>query len=374
MSVNWQWVADDAQLADVMAAANQQQSVAIDTEFMRTNTFYPEVALLQVCFDDVAWLIDPLAISDTSPIRALFQNDNVLKVLHSASEDLEVFDRWLGVLPEPLCDSQKAAALLGKGFGLGYRALVAMECDIDLPKGETRSNWLQRPLTDSQCDYAALDVIHLFALWHKLEQDLRAAGRLEWLIDEGRIATGHRVTDGSEYYKRIKSAWKLDRRQLACLMMLSRWRETQARARNKPRSWIVDDQAVLQIAQLLPQSLTSLGSSEFTLQSQALRRYGEDLIQVVAEAVALDESALPQRMPAPLPAEFRGRAKALKSRARVIAESLNLAPELLLQSKDYDILLRESIGQDVAVPPHWNGWRAPTVIEPLRDYLSGGDT
>ena len=199
MSVNWEWVATDAQLADVMAAASGQHSVAIDTEFMRTNTFFPEVALLQICFGDTAWLIDPLAISDTAPISSLFQNEQVLKVLHSASEDLEVFDQWLGVLPVPLCDSQKAAALLGKGFGMGYRTLVAMECDIDLPKGETRSNWLQRPLTDAQCDYAALDVIHLFALWHKLEQELHEAGRLEWLVDEGRVATDCRVTDGSDY-------------------------------------------------------------------------------------------------------------------------------------------------------------------------------
>lgn len=372
--MNWEWVATDAQLAEVMVAASQQHSVAIDTEFMRTNTFYPEVALLQICFGDTAWLIDPLAISDTGPVSALFQNEQVLKVLHSASEDLEVFDQWLGVLPSPLCDSQKAAALVGKGFGMGYRALVAMECDIDLPKGETRSNWLQRPLTDAQCDYAALDVIHLYALWHKLEQELREAQRLDWLIEEGRVATECRITDGSDYYKRIKSAWKLDRRQLACLQMLSSWREAKARERNKPRSWIIDDQAVLQIAQLLPPSLKALRSSQITLPGPALQRYGDALVAVVAKVAAIDDSLLPQPMPAPLPAEFRGRTKALKSRARVIAESLNMAPELLLQSKDYDILLRESIGQVIDVPAHWQGWRAHTVIGPLREFLAGADT
>jgi len=210
-------------------------------------------------------------------------------------------------------------------------------------------------------------------LWHKLEQELHEVGRLEWLIDEGRVATECRITDGSDYFKRIKSAWKLDRRQLACLQMLSNWREAQARERNKPRSWIIDDQAVLQIAQLLPQSLNALRGSEITLPGQALRRYGEAIVEVVAAAANLDESLLPQRMPAPLPAEFRGRAKALKSRARVVAESLNLAPELLLQSKDYDILLRESIGQVVDVPAHWHGWRAHTVIGPLREFLAGAD-
>jgi len=371
--MSWQWVAHDAQLAEVMAAASANKSVAIDTEFMRTNTFFPEAALLQICFSDTAWLIDPLTITDSTPIKALFENPHVVKVLHSASEDLEVFDRWLGVLPAPLCDSQKAAALLGKGFGLGYRALVAMECGIDLPKGETRSNWLQRPLTDSQCDYAAMDVIHLFALWQKMEQELHAAGRLEWLVDEGRVATECRVTDGSDYYKRIKSAWKLDRRQLECLQMLSRWREDQARKRNKPRGWIVDDPTVLQVARLLPDSLNALRIGEFTMADQDLRRYGEAIVEVVAKAEAVDESLLPPKMPAPLSAEYRGRTKALKSRARVIAESLDLAPEILLQAKDYDILLRESIGQEITVPAHWLGWRANTVIGPLREFLAGGD-
>ena len=373
MNVQREWVDSDAKLADLVAQASHQQNVAIDTEFMRTNTFFPEVALLQVCFGDTAWLIDPLAISDTGPIRALFQNKDVLKVLHSASEDLEVFEQWLGVLPAPFCDSQKAAALLGKGFGMGYRALVAMECDIDLPKGETRSNWLQRPLTHAQCDYAALDVTYLYALWQKMERELRDMGRLEWLVDEGRVATEHRVTDGSDYYKRIKSAWKLDRRQLACLQMISSWRETEARVRNKPRSWIIDDQAVLQIARAMPQSPAELQGGEIALQHQALRRYGAAIVEVVDSAAALDESCLPQRLPEPLPPESRARIKALKSRARVIAESLDLAPELLLQSRDYEALLRESAGQDVQVPAHWLGWRAHVVIGPLRDFLAGAN-
>jgi ribonuclease D len=151
---------------------------------------------------------------------------------------------------------------------------------------------------------------------------------------------------------------------------VSSWREQEARSRNKPRSWIIDDQSVLQIAQMLPQTLEELGS-QVTLHSQAMRRYGEALVEVAIAAGSLEESQLPERLPAPLPPEFRGRAKALKSRSRVIAQSLGMAPELLLQARDYDLLLRESIGQDVDVPPHWLGWRAETAIEPLREFLAG---
>jgi ribonuclease D len=172
--MHWQLIESDDALQQLLAQTAACDVVMVDTEFMRRNTFYPEVALVQLCFasdnaqseepdgipdglpDDTAWLIDPLKIQDPTPLAALFSNPAVLKVLHSASEDLEVFQRWLGVLPQPLFDTQRAAALLNVGFGMGYRALVQEICGVDLPKGETRSDWLQRPLTQSQCEYAGL--------------------------------------------------------------------------------------------------------------------------------------------------------------------------------------------------------------------------
>ena len=147
--------------------------VIVDTEFMRRNTFFPQVALVQLCFsgggaDGTAWLIDPLCIDDPEPLARLLEDPAVTKVLHSASEDLEVFQSWLGVLPRPLFDTQKAAALAGMEFGMGYRALVLALCEEDLPKGETRSDWLQRPLTESQCHYAAQDVSWLLSVYRLL--------------------------------------------------------------------------------------------------------------------------------------------------------------------------------------------------------------
>ena len=146
--MGWRMISSDEEVADLLSHTAECRSVMVDTEFMRRNTFYPQVALLQLCFDGgpldgQALLIDPLGLQNTAPLKAMLRRPELIKVLHSASEDLEVFQRWLGELPEPLFDTQRAAALLDLGFGLGYRGLVQLLCDVDLPKGETRSDWLQ---------------------------------------------------------------------------------------------------------------------------------------------------------------------------------------------------------------------------------------
>ena len=153
--MTWTLINNDADLAKVLDAHQNHACVAIDTEFRRRDTFYPQVALLQLCWGEEAFLVDPLGLDNLEPLRQLLTNLNQIKMVHSASEDLEVFTRWLGVLPSPLFDTQRAAALVGLGSGLSYRALVAIFFDIDIPKDETQSDWLQRPLSPAQAQYAA---------------------------------------------------------------------------------------------------------------------------------------------------------------------------------------------------------------------------
>ena len=374
--MNWQLIESDAALAQVLNQSADCKVVIVDTEFMRRNTFYPQVALVQLCFvsDDAdsntAWLVDPLTIEDPAPLAALFTDPNVVKVLHSASEDMEVFQNWLGVLPQPLFDTQRAAALLGRGFGMGYSALVNAICDVDLPKGETRSDWLQRPLTPSQCEYAALDVIWLLPVWRELDAQCALQGKRDWVLADGRDATGALGTDVSDYHKRIKTAWKLNPRQLGALAAISSWREQTARSRDKPRSWIIDDKACLQLAQRDPQTWAELKSIE-ELPPPALRHYGEALLEILAAQRTVADAHLPQALPAPLDAGQRDRVKKLKAQVRAIAEGLVIAPEVLLQSKDYELLLREAAGQPVTEPVHWRGWRSEIVVAPLRRSLAG---
>jgi ribonuclease D len=372
--MTWQLIEDDQTLHRVLEDASDCTAVMVDTEFMRRNTFFPQVALVQLCFDipgqesPPAWLVDPLKIDDTAPLEALLANPKVIKVLHSASEDLEVFQCWLGTLPAPLFDSQRAAALVDMGFGLGYRALVNSICDVDLPKGEQRSDWLQRPLTDAQSEYAAQDVTYLLRVWRDLYARCQQAGKLEWVLADGLDALAGADRSGEEYYKRIKGGWKLDQRQLGALVALSRWREDTARRRDKPRSWIIDDKACLEIARNTPADLNELKATT-ELPAPLVRRHGEEILDILSEQRGMPDEQLPAPLPAPLSAAQRDQLKRLKSAARELAAGLSIAPEALLQSKDYELLLREAAGENVAEPAHWQGWRAQSAIAPLRASL-----
>jgi ribonuclease D len=368
--VNWELLECDEDLADMLEDAAGRTAVAVDTEFMRRNTFYPQAALLQLCFEDTAWLIDPLAISDLGPLIDLMEDPGMVKILHSASEDLEVFQDWLGVLPQPLFDTQRAAAMVGRGFGMGYRALVHEIEGVDLPKGETRSDWLQRPLTDSQCDYAALDVIHLLPVWHTLDEECAAQGKRDWVLSDGRDAVASLASAANGYYKRIKSAWKMDVRQLGSLAAICDWRERTARQKNKPRGWIIDDKACQQLAQHNPRNMSELRTS-VELPPPAIRRYGDELLDLLSQQGELPDEAMPRPLGKPLEAAQRNRVKQLKNTVKEIALEQGTSPEILLAGKDYEMLVREARGEPIEPPLAWEGWRGELVITPLRQMLSG---
>lgn len=370
--MNWKLVTDDAQLQDVLSRAAQCDAVALDTEFMRRNTYYPKVALLQLCFAsdaDTAWLIDPLQVRDTSGIAQLLRDQNVVKVLHSASEDLEVFQHWLGVLPEPLFDTQRAAALLDVGFGMGYRALVHALTGEDLPKGETRSDWLARPLRDAQCEYAGLDVTWLLRVWQNLGPRAHDQGRYGWVLADGADAVAQARSPVENTHLRIKGGWKLNSRQLAALIAICDWREHTAQTRDKPRGWILDDRACLQLAQSDPRTAEELQQIE-EIPASVARRSGEKLLALLAEQRNLPDAACPAPLPQPLAAAQRDSLKKLKSRARKIAAGFAVAPEVLLQSKDYELLVREASGERIVAPAHWSGWRDQAVVQTLRAALA----
>jgi ribonuclease D len=369
--MEWQLIESDAALRQMLSEEAGSTVVAVDTEFMRRNTFYPQVALVQLCFGERAWLVDPLKLEDPTPLADLLADPEVIKVLHSASEDLEVFQYWLGVLPTPLFDTQRAAALVDRGFGMGYRALVLDICSVDLAKGETRSDWLQRPLTESQCEYAAQDVAWLLPVFDNLRDHCEAQGKFDWVLADGQDAIENLASAGGDYYKRIKTAWKLNPRQLASLVAVSDWREITARKRDKPRGWIIDDAACLQLALADPKDRTEL-QADVELPPPALRRYGDELLELLAGLREHPESSLPQRLPGPLQASQRQQLKQLKGWSREIAQQLAVAPEVLLQARDYEALLRQAGGEVVNEPRHWQGWRAGVVINSLRERMAGG--
>ena len=356
-----QWVRDAKALGQMAELIAKEDFVAVDTEFRRRDTFYPEVALLQLSAAGQCWLIDPLTLTDTQALQALFQQTDLIKVLHSASEDLEVFERWLGVLPRPMVDTQKAAAMLGLGFGLSYRDLVQNLLSVDVAKDETQSDWLVRPLTDAQCHYAMQDVIFLAQCWPILATRAEACGCLPWVFEE----SAGMVTGGRGPLAKFKSAWKLNSQQLAVLLDLIDWRENQARQRDRPRNWILHDKVILDIAKKIPTSMPQLADAD-AIPAGVVRKEGKRLLALVEAASERGLTDPPAPLPTPANSRVRKLAKSLVPAMGLIAEELGMNVEILMPSRELELLASFASGTiSLPRPPHWQGWRKLAVIEPL---------
>lgn len=362
------YVDKNDQLAQLCLEWSRANFIALDTEFIRTDTFYPITGLLQLSIGDCNYLIDPLTIDVWQPFVELMQNTAITKVLHSCSEDLEVFDRLLGVLPTPLFDTQMAAAMLGFGFSLSYQNLVAAMLDVHVEKGETRSNWLQRPLTPSQCHYAALDVEYLPVIYQRLSDELESKGRSHWLQQDCERLVNN-FYEPASYYKKVKSGWKLSPKQLCLLDKLTQWRELQARERNVPRGRVVKDKSCFEIASVMPTETSQL-SRISELGPKTVRVDGETILQMVTEVKALSNEEYPRPLPKPLPVQTGSVLKILKAIVKQASEDLNLASEILVKKRDYESLLRSGFGgKAYQLPQSLSGWRSGVIGEKLLAQL-----
>ncbi|MEE8058226.1 MAG: ribonuclease D [Pseudomonadales bacterium] len=365
------YIESDQELSRLCAQWANVDLLALDTEFIRTDTFYPIGALVQVSVGGGCFLIDPLAISDFSPFIALLADENIVKVVHACSEDLEVFDRLFGVLPRPLIDTQIAAALDGYGFSLGYQRLTEALLQVHVPKGETRSNWLQRPLTGSQIHYAALDVAYLPEMYQLLTDSLQEKGRLAWLQEECNVLVNtYADTEKiAQYYKKVKSCWKLLPSQLAVLQALIQWREMKAREKDVPRGRVLKDCSCFDIARMQPQTLKALSQID-EVGPKTIRQFGETILDTIEQAQSIAEDEWPERLPRPLPSQTAKLLKILKAHVCRRAEQLQLAQELLAKKRDYEALLRSGVnGGEYRLPESLSGWRKEVVGNELIDLL-----
>ncbi|WP_407296651.1 ribonuclease D [Stutzerimonas zhaodongensis] len=370
MAIETQWVLDDAHLARLCAEWRQLPYVAVDTEFMRVDTFYPIAALLQVGDGRCAYLIDPLLITDWTAFASLLTDQSVVKVLHACSEDLEVLWRLTGSLPMPLFDTQLAAGYLNIGFSMGYSRLVQSVLNIELPKGETRSDWLQRPLSEMQVRYAAEDAQHLAELYEALVPKLSDEKRA-WVIEDGAelVANLQRETDPDEAYREVKQAWRLKPRQLAVLRTLTAWRERQARARNQPRNRVLREHSLWPMARTQPTDLAGLARID-DMHPRTVRQDGETLIELIRTAAATPEQDWPEPLPEPLPLEASTQLKKLRSVGQKQAQIMDIAPELMLRKKVLEALLRSGYPDGpYELPDTLRGWRRERMGQALLDVL-----
>lgn len=366
------WVAETEELERTLASYSSGQAVALDTEFVRERTYYPKPALVQLANAGHITLVDPVAISDASALASLLGTEHTLKVVHSGSEDLEVFQSWLGCPIKGWFDTQVAAALLGYGYAIGYRNIVETFLGKELDKGETRSDWLQRPLSTSQLEYAMADVVYLEPVFDRLYEEAKAQGRLEWVLEEGARAVAGSQTASYDCRVKLGSAWKLGARGLMALMRVCAAREQLAMHHNKPRGWILDDQSMMQIATALPGSKTQLRPL-LSDKSRGAIRQADEWLSAVAEAIDCPEDQLPEPVPPPMNASQRQKMKAVKQRVVGWAVELNIAPEIIFNKSDYALWVQWLEGGTINIPDHWTGWRHALFTERLMHELRRGD-
>lgn len=360
------WIDNNSTLASVCQDWQQEPYLAVDTEFVRTTTFYPKAGLIQVTSSGGDFLIDPLAIDDWQPLREVFEHPAVVKVFHACAEDLEVCQQLVGCIPTPLSDSQLAAAMAGMGASVGFQRLVSEVLDIDLPKGETRSNWLERPLRPEQIQYAVADVHYLYRIYPRLIEQLEQKGRLSWLAEDcQRMVQQAGVVDNADgYYRRVKLAWKLRPQEQFVLQQLTIWRERMARERDVPRNKVVDDATLWNIARYKAKNRDQLMRSG--MRPAAIKADASALLHIVSQALANDKSHWPAQLDRPLSPEAGVWLKALKALIVERAEQLGIPSEILVRKKPLEALLRSGFPRGGAeLPEVLSGWRKEVIGDTL---------
>ena len=242
------YLADQASLEAFVERAMGAEVLAIDTEFLREKTYYPKLCLLQMATDDEVAIVDPLTVDDLGVLAPLLEDERTMKLFHAGGQDIEILLREVGSMPRPLFDTQVAAALLGHTQQIGYGALVHAECGVTLKKTDSFTDWSRRPLSDSQVDYAADDVIYLPRLYRKMKGKLESKGRLGWLAPdfEDMMNPEKYSEDPMLRYRRLKRVAQLNGRQLAAAREFAAWREEEARKRDMPRKWLVSDEQIVE--------------------------------------------------------------------------------------------------------------------------------
>ena len=274
--------------------------VGIDTEFVWEQTYYPRLGIVQVGFsENDCHLIDTVTLSDLSPLGALIANRHTVKILHDAQQDLWILRRITNAIPCNIFDTRCAAGFAGLGSTLSLGNLLRLCLNIQLPKTETRTNWLRRPLSDKQCAYALDDVRYLPALREHLLTDIQRRGRENWLAEELRqydVADLYDDRAPEEQYTRVKGTGRLSRSDMAIVRELATWREKEAQQTDRPRPWIMSDDAIVQIARRKPQSAQSLKRLRGIART-TINRYGNSLLNAVQRGLAIDEKNCPPISP-----------------------------------------------------------------------------
>jgi ribonuclease D len=356
-------------LNDFVAQATHSDILALDTEFIRERTYSAKLCLIQCATEQVSAVIDPLAIQDLQPLAQLFENPNITKIIHASDQDCAIIYNEFGIVPKPLFDTQYAATLLGASHQISLANLVRLHCDVQLDKRDTFTDWLKRPLTSHQIEYALADVAYLPQIYRTMVAELDKLGRLSWLDEEF-----ERISDAKNYqldfdklWHKVKGVQSFPPRKLALIQAVALWRERIAKRKNSPRRWVLSDEQIIEIVRREPPSVDDL------LEVRGVREklgehWAKEVFSVLEKARALPEEQWPR--------PERGVSRGVETAAsldlmyallRLRAQENNIAPTVLGNRDD----LSQVIAGEHENVPILQGWRREIVGAELLDLLAG---
>ncbi|MFC6790504.1 ribonuclease D [Methylobacterium komagatae] len=349
-------ITDTAELRDVCTRLSAQPFVTVDTEFMRETTYYPKLCLIQMAAPDgSAVLVDPLAPGiDLQPFVDLMAHEGVVKVFHSARQDLEIVWMLGQALPHPFFDTQVAAMVCGYGDSVSYEQLVNDLAKAKIDKSSRFTDWSRRPLSEAQLAYALSDVTHLVKIYEALVAELLRTDRGAWLDEEMGVLTSPETyqADPNQAWRRLAGRMRKPR-EIAVLMEVAAWREREAQSRNVPRGRVLKDEAVIDVASAAPRSVEALGRLRTIPAGFERSRTGTDILAAVARGLANDPSeiAMPER--ARRSGGNGALVELLKVLLKAVCEAEGVAPKIIATVDDLEALADD----DEAQVPVLQGWR-----------------
>lgn len=357
-------IQNESDLNLLVQKARQTDAVALDTEFVWERTYYPQLGLIQIALsDEECYLIDPIAIKDLSALGKLLSDRGVVKILHDAPQDLTILHRATGAVPQNIFDTRLAAGFSDFEATLSLANLIKELLDIDLAKNETRTNWVKRPLTEAQVEYALDDVRYLRAIRVLLLTRIIGPKIKSWLQEELNLLNNPANYNGanqSERYRKIRGASNLNQKELAILKNLSIWRDGVAQKRDRPRGHIIKDTGLLEIAKIQPEDIEIL-KDKTSLSDKAISRYSNNIIGIVSATKEQEPTHYPeQKLPTRLNSGEKKTLENLNGLITLKCELLGIAPSLIGNASELKQLtrtLRTNKTLNIEQLRQTSGWR-----------------
>ena len=346
---------ETAELAAACERLAKHPVITVDTEFLRETTYYPLLCVVQLASPDEAVVVDALAEGiDLAPLYALMANERVLKVFHAARQDIEIVWHQAKLLPHPIFDTQVAAMVLGYGDAIAYDALVERVTGHRLDKSHRFTDWSRRPLSQDQLDYAVADVTHLRDVFAALDAELKKQGRSDWVSEEMEILTSPKTYDAdpAKAWERLKTRVRKPK-DLAVLMEVAAWREREAQTRDVPRSRVLKDDAVGDIATHAPTTLERLAGLRSLPKGFERSKWGNDILAAVQRGLARDPHSLPKLERPRNNSNASASIELLKVLLRMTSERHGVAAKVIATVDE----LEQIAGSDDADVPALHGWR-----------------